>query len=106
MSVVRNTPESPPPEEKFPHGMIRVIPPESFGDGARDPRKISHKKFPLFEGLIPDRLAEAHRAWKRQKLISKPMKRWAASDSKGSKKFPGPRLDPDVDPKDPLVLSR
>ena len=37
---VRITPESPPPEEKFSHGMIRVIPLESFGDGARDPRRL------------------------------------------------------------------
>ena len=36
---VRTTPESPPPEEKFPHGMVRVIPLESFGDGAREPKK-------------------------------------------------------------------
>ena len=48
------TPESLPPEEKFSHGMIRVIPLESFGDGARDPRKIARKKLPLSEGLLPD----------------------------------------------------
>ena len=60
---VRNTAESPPPEEKFHHGMIRVFPLESFGDETRDPRKIALKKLPLFEGLIPDGLAEAYRAW-------------------------------------------
>ena len=52
----RITPESPPPEEKFSDGMIRVIPLESFGDGARDPQKIARKKLPLFEGLLPDGL--------------------------------------------------
>ena len=106
---VRTTPESPPPlEEKFPHGMVRVIPLESFGDGARDPRQIARKKLPLFEGLLPDGLSEAYRAWKRQKRILKPGKRRATSDSdsKGSKKLPDPRLDPDFDSKDPLGLSR
>ena len=99
------TPES-PPEEKFPHGMIWVIPLESFGDGARDPRKIAHKKLPLFEGLLPDGLSEAYRAWKREKRVLKPRKRRATSDSKGSKKLPDHRFDPDFDPKDPLGLSR
>ena len=105
---VRITPESPPPEEKFPHGMVRVIPLESFGDGARDPRQIAREKLPLFEGLLPNGLLEACRTWKRQKLILKPRKRWATSDSdsKGSKKLPDPRLDPDYDSKDPLSFSR
>ena len=62
---VRTTPESPPPEEKFLHGMVRVIPLESFGDWARDPRQIAREKLPLFEGLLPDELSEAYRAWKR-----------------------------------------
>ena len=57
----RITPESPPPEKKFSHGMIRVIPLDSFGDGARDPRKIARKKLPLFEGVLPDGLSEAYR---------------------------------------------
>ena len=39
----------------------RVIPLGSFGDGARDPRKIARKKLPLFEGLLPDGLSEAYR---------------------------------------------
>ena len=59
---VRTTPESPLPEEKFPHGMVRVIPLEGFGDGARDPRQIAQKKLHLFEGLLPDGLSEAYRA--------------------------------------------
>ena len=105
---VRNNPESPPPEKKFPHGMVRVIPLESFDDGARDPRKIAREKLPLFEGLLPDGLSEAYRAWKRQMRISKPRKRQATSDSdsKGSKKPPDPRLDTDFDSKDPFGLSR
>ena len=102
----RITPKSPPPEEKFAHGLIRVIPLENFGDGARDPRKIARKKLPLFEGLLPDGLPEAHRAWKRQKRVLKPMKRRATSDSKVSKKLPDPRFDPDFDPEDLLGLSR
>ena len=61
---VRTTPESPPPEDKFPRGMVRVIPLESFGNGARDPRQIAREKLPLFEGLLPDGLSEAYRAWK------------------------------------------
>ena len=52
----RITPESTHPEEQFSHGMIRVIPLESFGDGARDPRKVARRKLPLFEGLLPDGL--------------------------------------------------
>ena len=91
---VRITPESPPPEEKFPHGMVPVIPLESFGDGARGPRQIAREKLPLFEGLLPNGLLEAYRTCKRQK------------GSKGSKKFPDPRLDPDYDSKDPLSFSR
>ena len=55
----RITPDNLPPEEKFSHGMIRVIPLENFGDGARDPRKIARKKLPLFEDLLPDGLSEA-----------------------------------------------
>ena len=105
---VRTTPESHPPDEKFPHGMVRVIPLKSFGEGARHPRKIAREKLPLFEGLLPDGLSEAYRAWKRQKHILKP-KKWRVtsdSDSKGSKKLPDPRLDPDFDSKDPLGLSR
>ena len=47
---VRTTPESPPPEEKFPHGMVRVIPLESFGDGARDPRQIDERSFLCLRG--------------------------------------------------------
>ena len=104
---VRTTPES-PPEKKFSHGMIRVIPLKSFGDGARDPRQIAREKLPLFEGLLPDGLSEAYRAWKRQKRILKPRKRRATSDSdsKGSKKLPDPRLDLDFDSKDPFGLCR
>ena len=102
----RITPESPPPEEKFSHGMIRVIHLEGFGDGARDPRKIDRKKRLLFEGLLPDGLSEAYRAWNRQMRVLKPRKRRAISDSKGSKKFPDPRFDLDFDPKDPLGPSR
>ena len=101
----RITPESPPPEEKFAHGLIRVIPLEKFGNGARDPRKIAQKKLPLFEGLLADELSEAYRAWKRQKRVLKLRKRRATSDSKGSKKLPDPRFDPEFDPKDPLGLS-
>ena len=63
MSVC-TTPEGPPPEEKFPHGMVWVILLESFGDGARDPRQIAREKLPLFEGLLPDGLLEAYRNWK------------------------------------------
>ena len=100
----RITPESPPPEEKFAHGMIWVIPLESFGEGARDPRKIARKKLPLFEGLIPDGLLEAYRAWKRQKRVLIPRKR-RATYSKGSKKLPHARCDPHFDPKNPLGLS-
>ena len=105
---VRTTPESPSPEEKFPHGIVPLIPLESFGDGARDPRQIAREKLPLFEGLLPDGLSEACGAWKRQKRILKPRKRRVTSDSdsKGSKKLPDPRLDPDFDSKDPLGLSR
>ena len=105
---VRTTPESPPPEEKFPHAMVRVIPLESLGDRARDPRQIAREKLPLFEGLLPDGLSEAYRAWKRQKRILKPRKRRATSDSdsKGPKKLPDPRLDPDFDSKDHLGRSR
>ena len=99
------TPESPPPEEKFSHGLIRMILLESFGDEARDPLKIARKKLPLLEGLLPDGLSEAYRAWKRQKRVLKPRKRRATSDSKGSKKLPDPRFDPDFDLKDPLGLS-
>ena len=102
----RITPESPPPEEKFGHGLIRVIPLESFGDGARDPRKVARKKLSLFEGLLPDGLLEAYRAWKRQKCVLKPRKRRSTSDSKGSKTLPDPRFDPDFDPKNFLGLSR
>ena len=102
----RFTHESPPPEEKFARGMIWLIPLESFGDGARDPRKIARKKLPLFEGLLPDGLSEAYRAWKRQKRVLKPRKRPANSDSKGSKKPPDTRFDPDLDPKDLFGLSR
>ena len=58
---VRNTPESPPPEEKFSHGMIRVIHLESFDDGARNHRQTARKKLPLCEVLIPDGLSEAYR---------------------------------------------
>ena len=101
---VRITPESPPPE-KIPHGMIRVIPLKIFGDGARDPRKIARKNLPLVEGLLPDGLSEAYRDWKRQKRVLRPRKRRATSDSKGSKKLPDPRFDPDFDPKDPLGIS-
>ena len=105
---VRTTPESLPTEEKFPHGMVRVIPLESSGDGAKDPRQIAREKLPLFEGLLPDGLSHAYRAWKRQKRILKPRKRRATSDSdsKESKKLPDPRLDPDFDLKDLLSLSR
>ena len=105
---VRTTAENPPPEEKFPHGMVRVIPLENFSDGASDPRQIGQEKLPLFEGLLPDGLSEAYRAWKRQKRTLRPRKRRATSDSdsKGSKKLPDPRLDPDFDSKDPLGLSR
>ena len=105
---VRTTPGSPPQEEKFPYGMVRVIPLESFGDGARDPRQIARGKLPLFEGLLPNGLSEAYRAWKRQKRFLKPRKRQATSDSdsKGSKKLPDPKLDPDFDSKDPLGLSQ
>ena len=71
----RFTFESPPPHEKFAHGLIWVIPLENFGDGARDPRKITRKKLPLFEGLLPDGLSEAYGTWKRQKRILKPSKR-------------------------------
>ena len=39
----RVTPESRPTEEKFAHGLIRLIPLEGFGDGARDPRKVARK---------------------------------------------------------------
>ena len=104
---VRTTPDSPPPKEKFPHGMVRVIALESFGDGARDPWQIAREKLPLFEGLLPDGLSDTYRALKRQKRIWKPRKRRATSDSdsKGSKKLPDPRLDPDFDSKDPLGLS-
>ena len=100
------TPDRPPPEEKFAHGWIRVIPLESLGDGARDPRKIARKKLPLFEGLLPDGLLETYRALKRQKLALKPKKRRATSHSKGSKKLLDPRFDPDFDPKVPVGLSR
>ena len=86
--------------------MIRVIPLESFGDAAGDPRQIARKKLLLFEGLLPDGLSEAYRAWKRQNRVLKPRKPLATSDSKGSKKLPYPRLDPDFDSKDPLGLSR
>ena len=88
--------------------MVPVIPLENFGDGARDPRQIAREKLPLFEWLLPDGLLEAYRAWKRQKRILNPRKRRATSDSdsKGSKKLPDPRLDPDFDSKDPLGLSR
>ena len=105
---VRTTPESPPPEEKIPHGMVWAIPLGSFGDGARTPRQIAREKLPLFEGLLPDGLSEAYRAWRRQKRILKPRKRRATSDSdsKGPKKLPDPRLYPDFDSKDPLGLSR
>ena len=103
---VRNAPESPAPEEKFSQGIIRVIPLESFGDGARAPRQTALEKLPLFERLLSSGLLEAHRAWKRQKRFIKPRKRRAPSDSKGSKKLPDPRLDPDFDSKNPLVLSR
>ena len=101
---VRTTPESPPPEEKIPHGMVRAIALTSFGDGARNPRQIARETLPLFERLLPDGLSEAYR----QKRILKPRKRRATSDSdsKGSKKLPDPRLDPDFDSKDPLGLSR
>ena len=102
----RITPKSPPQEEKFAHGMIRVITFESFGDVARDPRKIARKKLPLFDGLLRDGLSEAYGAWKRQKRVLMPKKRRATSDSKGSKKLLDPRFDPDFDPKDPLGLSR
>ena len=91
----RITPESPPPEEKFSHGMIRVIPLESFGVGARDPRNIDRKKLSLFEVLLPDGLSEAYRAWKREKRVLKPRKRRATSDSKRPEKLPDPRSDPD-----------
>ena len=105
---VRTTSESPPPEEKFLHGMVQVIPLESFGDGAKDHRQIAREKLPLFEGLLPDELLEAYRAWKQEKRILKPRKRRATSDSdsKGSKKLPDPRLDADFDSKDPSGLSR
>ena len=105
---VRTTPDSPHPKEKFPHGMVRVIPLESFGDGAKDPRQIAREKLPLFEGLLLDGLSDAYRAWKQQKRILKPRKRRATSDSdsKGSKKLPDPRIDADFDSKDPLGLSR
>ena len=66
----RITPESPLPEVKFAHaahGLIRVIPLESFGGGTRDPRKIAQKKLLLFKGLLQDGLSEAYRAWKLQK---------------------------------------
>ena len=86
--------------------MIRVIPLESFGDGARDPRKIARDKLPLFEGLLPDGLSAAYRAWKRQKRVLKTRKRRATSDSKGPKNISDPRFNPDFDPKDPLGLSR
>ena len=97
----RTTSGSSPPEEKFPHGMVRVIPLESFGDGARYPRQIAREKLPLYEGLLLDGLSEAYRAWKRQKRILKPGKRQATSgsNSKGSKKLPDPRLNPDFDSK-------
>ena len=100
---VRTTPESPPPEEKFPHGMVRLILLESFGDGARVPWQIARERLPLFEGLLLDGLSEAYRAWKQQKRILKPRKGRATSDSdsKGSKKLPDRRLEPDFDSKDP-----
>ena len=93
----RITPESPPPEEKFP---------QSFGDGDRDPRQIARKKLPLFELTLPDGLLDAYRAWKRQKRVLKTRKRRATSDSKGPKTLPDPRLGPDFDSKDPLGLCR
>ena len=111
---VRTTPESRPPEEKFPHGMVRVSSREvSSRQSSRKLRRrsqgswqIAREKLPLFEGLLPNGLSEAYRAWKRQKRILKPRKRRATSDSdsRGPKKLPDPRLDPDFDSKDPLVL--
>ena len=92
--------------KNYARGMIWLIPLKSFGDGARDPRKIARKKLPLFEGLLPDGLSEAYRAWKRQERVLKPLKRRATSDSKGSKKPPDLRLDPEFDSKDPFGLSR
>ena len=77
----RITPVSPPPEEKFAHGLIRVIPLKRFGNRARDPRKIARKKLPLFEGSFPDGLSGAYRAWERQKRVLKPSKWRATSDS-------------------------
>ena len=82
-----------------------MIPLESLGDGARDGRKIARKNFPPLEGLLPDGLPKAHRAWKRQKRVLKPRKRRATSDSIEPKKRPDRRFDPDFDPKDPLGLS-
>ena len=99
------TPDCLPPEEKFAHGLIRVIPFKNFGDWAMDPRKLAGTKIPLFEGLLPEGLSEAYRAWKRQKRVLKPSKRWATFDSKRSKKLPDPRFDLELDPKDPSGLS-
>ena len=103
---VRNTPENPPAGEKFSHGMIQVIPLESFGDGARDLRQTARKKLPLFKVLLPDGLSDAYRAGKQQKRVLKSRKRRATSDLKGSKKLPDPRLGPVFDSKDSLGLSR
>ena len=102
----RITPESPPPEEKFAHGKIRMIPLVCIGDGARDPRKVARNKLPLFEVLLLDGWSEAYRAWNRQKRISKPRKRRATSDLKGLKKLSDPRFDPDFDAMDLLGLNR
>ena len=41
----RITPESPPPEEKFSHGMIRVIPLENFGDEPGIPGGLPERSF-------------------------------------------------------------
>ena len=67
---------------------------------------IFRKTLLPFEGVIPDAMAEAYRAWKRQKRFLKLRKWRATSDSKGSKKHPDTRFNPDFDPKDPLVLAR
>ena len=101
---VRITPESPPPEEKFPRGLIRVIPLERFGDGAGDPGRLPERSFLCMRGCYRmdcRRLIELGS----DRSALKPRKRRETTDSKGSKKLPNPRLDPEFDSKDPLGLS-
>ena len=46
-----------PPEKKLQQGIILVVPHESFGDWAAEPRKCVHKKLSLFERSILDDLS-------------------------------------------------